>query len=159
MRWGKSVCALKALARPRQRRRRCAPRLMGDRLGPCRWIWPGERAEQINESILTDADTQQTTIDRLAAQLDSARSENADLARKLEQLCGTTAAHPGDGGEPAQTDLGSGWKGKRSGNSQAGFKQLEVQLERLQEQSKTATKERGGQASRSLGPSRSWIAD
>ncbi|MGI9501935.1 MAG: TrbI/VirB10 family protein, partial [Geminicoccaceae bacterium] len=44
------------------------------------------RREQINEAILTDADTRQTTIDRLAAQLESSRSENADLTQKVEQL-------------------------------------------------------------------------
>ncbi|MEZ5936104.1 MAG: hypothetical protein R3F54_30215 [Alphaproteobacteria bacterium] len=50
----------------------------------------------INEAILTDADTRQTTIDRLAAQLDLARDHNAELARKLDTLAERQQALPDD---------------------------------------------------------------
>ena len=53
----------------------------------------GQR-QAINEAILTDADTRQTTIDRLAAQLDLARDHNAELARKLDTLAERQQALP-----------------------------------------------------------------
>jgi conjugal transfer pilus assembly protein TraB len=52
--------------------------------------------QEINEAILTDADTRQTTIDRLAAQLDLARDRNAELARKLDTLAERQQALPDD---------------------------------------------------------------
>ncbi len=55
----------------------------------------GQR-QAINEAILTDADTRQTTIDRLAAQLDLARDHNAELARKLDTLAERQQALPDD---------------------------------------------------------------
>ena len=93
--------------------------------------------EQINESILTDADTQQTTIDRLAAQLDSSRSENADLARKLEELAERQQRIPETVANQLRRSLDR--DGAAEDRELAGrLQQLEVQLERLAEQTKAA---------------------
>ncbi|MEZ5933219.1 MAG: TrbI/VirB10 family protein [Alphaproteobacteria bacterium] len=93
--------------------------------------------EQVNESILTDADTQQTTIDRLAAQLDSSRSENADLARKLEELAERQQRIPATVANQLRRSLDR--DGAAEDRELAGrLQQLEVQLERLAEQTKAA---------------------
>jgi len=96
--------------------------------------------EKINESILTDADTQQTTIDRLAAQLDSSRSENADLARKLDELAERQQRLPDTVANQLRRSLDR--EGAVQDRELAGrLQQLEVQLERLQAQAKTAEDE------------------
>ena len=97
--------------------------------------------EKINESILTDADTQQTTIDRLAAQLDSSRSENADLAKKLDELSERQQRLPDTVANQLRRSLDR--EGAVQDRELAGrLQQLEVQLERLQKQARTAEDER-----------------
>ncbi len=88
------------------------------------------RRAEINEAILTDADTRQTTIDRLAAQLDSSRAENDALARKLEELAERQSRLPDTIASQLQREL------DRDSAAQDRvlddrLQQLEVQLERL----------------------------
>ncbi|MEZ5934828.1 MAG: TrbI/VirB10 family protein [Alphaproteobacteria bacterium] len=98
-----------------------------------------KRAE-INESILTDADTRQTTIDRLAAQLESSRSENADLARKLEELAERQQRLPETVAQQLQRSLDR--DDAAQGRVLEGrLQQLEVQLERIDERVKAAKDE------------------
>ena len=100
-----------------------------------------QRAKRINESILTDADTQQTTIDRLAAQLDSSRSENADLARKLDELSERQQRLPDTVANQLRRSLDR--EAATQDRELAGrLQQLEVQLERLQSRPRRPRTER-----------------
>lgn len=88
------------------------------------------RRAEINEAILTDADTRQTTIDRLAAQLDSSRAENEALARKLEELAERQSRLP----DTIASQLQRGLDRDSAAQDRAldgRLQQLEVQLKRL----------------------------
>ena len=58
------------------------------------------RRAEINEAILTDADTRQTTIDRLAAQFDTSRAEN----EALDTWCAVSGGQSNVAGDPGAPD-------------------------------------------------------
>ena len=105
------------------------------------------RRAVINEAILTDADTRQTTIDRLAAQLDSSRAENEALSRKIEELAERQLRLPDTIASQLQRGL------DRDSAAQdrvldGRLQQLEVQLERLGKLVETKDERHGREANR-----------
>ena len=95
------------------------------------------RRQALNEAILTDADTRDTTIDRLAAQLEAARDENRKLAKSVEKLAARQEKIPDDVADRLQRQA------KREADTEkrqleARLKQLETELEDLHETASTA---------------------
>ena len=92
----------------------------------------GQR-QAINEAILTDADTRQPTIDRLAAQLDLARDRNAELAKKLDALAERQLALPEDLAERLRRSI-ERETGAKDRALETRLHDLEDELERLRQE-------------------------
>ncbi len=92
---------------------------------------------KLNEAILTDADTRQTTIDRLAAQLESSRNDNDELGKKLAELADRQKQLPETVANQLQRSLDrQGAAGDRETDGR--LNQLETQLERLAKRAEAA---------------------
>ncbi|MDH3662409.1 MAG: hypothetical protein OEU92_20665 [Alphaproteobacteria bacterium] len=97
------------------------------------------KRQAVNEAILTDADTRQATLDRLAAQLESSRSENADLARKVETLSERQQKLPESVASQIERAIARGAQGKEQALERR-LKQLETALERAEQRGKDRAK-------------------
>ncbi len=98
------------------------------------------RRQTVNEAILTDANTRDTTIDRLAGQLEEARDENDKLAKRVEKLAKMQEGMPAAVADRLQRDT------KRDADAEkrkleARLKQLETELEDLHEEARAAKKQ------------------
>ena len=86
------------------------------------------RRQALNEAILTDADTRDTTIDRLAAQLEAARDENQKLAKSVEKLAARQEKIPDDVADRLQRQANRDADAEKR-KLEARLKQLETELE------------------------------